>query len=91
MTIILISHNMDLIAELAQKIILLDQGRVVFFSRKEDFFKDSERIKFIGLDLPKVVEFVWKLRERGIKIENQIFTQKQLMTSFDELFRSNSI
>ena len=90
-TIILISHNMDLIAELAQKIILLDQGRVLCFSSKEDFFKDSERIKSIGLDLPKVVEFVWKLRERGIKIENQVFTQEELMTSFDELFRSNSI
>lgn len=86
-TIILISHNMDLIAELAQKIILLDQGRVVSFCRKEDFFKDSERIKSIGLDLPKVVEFVWKLREKGIKIEKEVFTEEELKTSFDELFR----
>ena len=92
-TIILISHNMDLIAELAQEIILLDQGRVVLFCRKEDFFNDSERIKSIGLDLPKVVEFVWKLREKGIQIGKpagsmgQVFTQEELMTSFDEFFR----
>ncbi len=90
-TIILISHNMDLIAELAQEIILLDQGKVISFCSKEDFFKDSERIKSIGLDLPKVVEFVWKLRERGIEIEEQVFTEEELMTSFDELLQSNAI
>ena len=85
-TVILVSHNMDLIAELAEKIILLDQGRVVSFCRKEDFFKDSERIKSVGLDLPKVVEFVWKLKEKGIEIEAQIFTEEKLILSFDELF-----
>ena len=85
-TVILVSHNMDLIAELAEKIILLDQGRVVSFCRKEEFFKDSERIKSVGLDLPKVVEFVWKLKEKGIEIEAQIFTEEKLILSFDELF-----
>jgi energy-coupling factor transporter ATPase len=86
-TIILISHNMDLVAELAEKIILLDQGKVILYCKKEDFFKDSEKIKSIGLDLPKVVEFVWKLREKGIEIEKEVFTEEELMTSFAELFR----
>jgi len=86
-TVILVSHNMDLIAELAEKIILLDRGKVVSFCSKEDFFKDSERIKSVGLDLPKVIEFVWKLREKGIEIEAQIFTEDKLILSLDELFR----
>ena len=84
-TIILISHNMDLIAELTEKIILLDQGKVISFCRKEDFFKDSERIKSIGLDFPKVVEFVWKLRERGLKIRTDIFTKEEILALFDDL------
>jgi energy-coupling factor transporter ATPase len=86
-TVILISHNMDLIAELAQKIILLNQGRVVSFCRKEDFFKDSEKLKSIGLDLPKVIEFVWRLREKGIKIEQEVFTEEELVNFVDGLFR----
>jgi energy-coupling factor transport system ATP-binding protein len=84
-TVILISHNMDLIAELAQKIILLDQGRVVLFCSKEDFFKDSERIKSIGLDLPKVVELMWKLKEKGLEVRTDVFTKKEALALFDNL------
>ena len=85
MTIILISHSMDLIAELTQKIILLDQGRLVSFCRREDFFKDFERVKFIGLDLPKVVEFMWRLRERGIEIKTDVFPKEETLALFEDL------
>jgi len=81
-TIILISHNMDLIAQLAQRIILLDQGRLLTFCDKEEFFKDINRIKAVGLDLPQVVELVWKLREKGIEIEKEVFSEQELLALF---------
>lgn len=84
-TIILISHNMDLIVELAEKIILLNQGRVVSFCRKEDFFKDFERVKSIGLDLPKVVELMRMLKERGLEVRTDIFTKEDVLALFDGL------
>jgi len=83
-TIILISHNMDLIAQLAQKIILLDQGKLLAFSDKEEFFKDADRIRAVGLDLPQVVELVWKLREKGIEIERHVFTEGELLAFFED-------
>ncbi len=85
-TIILISHNMDLIAQLAQKIILLDQGKLLAFCDKEEFFKDINRIKAVGLNLPQVVELTWKLREKGIEVERQIFTEGELLTFFADRF-----
>jgi energy-coupling factor transporter ATPase len=84
-TVILISHNMDLIAELAQKIILLNQGRMVSFCKKEDFFEDSERIKYIGLDLPEVTEFVRMLKEKGIEVRTDVFTKEEVLALFDNL------
>jgi energy-coupling factor transporter ATPase len=84
-TIILISHNMDLIAELAQKIILLDQGRVVLFCSKEDFFKDFERVKSIGLDLPEVTELLWKLKQNGLEVRTDVFTKEEALALFDNL------
>jgi energy-coupling factor transporter ATPase len=77
--IILISHNMDLIAELAHKIILLDQGKLRAFCDKEEFFKDTDRIKAVGLDLPQVVVLTWKLREKGIKIKQEVFTEVEFL------------
>lgn len=84
-TIILISHNMDLISELTEKIILLDQGRVISFSGKEDFFKDSKRIKSIGLDLPKVTELMWMLKEKGLDVRTDVFTKEEVLTLLDDL------
>jgi energy-coupling factor transporter ATPase len=84
-TIILISHNMDLIAELAEKIILLDQGRVVSFCRKRDFFRDSDILKSIGLDLPEVTELSWKLRQKGVEVTTDVFTKEDALALFDNL------
>lgn len=41
--------------------------------------KDMNRIRVAGLDLPQVVELVWKLREKGIKIKEQVFSEEELM------------
>ena len=82
-TIILISHNMDLIAQLAHKILLLNEGKAVSFCDKEEFFKDTEMIKSVGLDLPQVVELVMKLREKEIRIEREVFTEEELLSLFE--------
>jgi energy-coupling factor transport system ATP-binding protein len=77
-TIILISHNMDLIAQLTQKIILLDQGRLLAFEDKEEFFRDADRIRSVGLDLPQVVELANRLKGKGVEIPESIFTGEAL-------------
>jgi energy-coupling factor transporter ATPase len=84
-TIILISHNMDLIAELTHKIILLNQGRLISFFRKEDFFKDPDTVKSIGLDLPEVTELLWKLRQKGFEVTTDVFTKEEALALFDNL------
>ncbi len=73
-TIILISHNMDLIAELTQRIILLDHGRLLAFEDKEEFFKDANRIRSAGLDLPQLVELTNRLKGKGVDIAESMLT-----------------
>ncbi|MCJ7578516.1 MAG: hypothetical protein MUO91_08710, partial [candidate division Zixibacteria bacterium] len=72
-------------AELAKKIILIDQGRVVSFSSKEDFFKDPDAVKSIGLDLPEVTEFLWKLKQKGLEVRTDVFTKEETLALFDDL------
>jgi aryl carrier-like protein len=75
---------MDLIAELAEKVILLDRGELLAFCGKEKLFEDTDRIKALGLDFPQVVELAFKLRERGIEIERRAFTEEELLAFFDD-------
>lgn len=78
-TIILISHNMDLIAELAKKVILLDRGKLLAFCGKEELFEDTDRTRALGLDFPQVLELVRKLGEKGIEVRGQFFSEEELL------------
>ncbi|MGB2982161.1 MAG: energy-coupling factor transporter ATPase, partial [Candidatus Zixiibacteriota bacterium] len=84
-TIILISHNMDLIAELAEKIILLDQGKLLAFCDKEKLFKETDRIRSLGLDFPQVLELTWRLRDNGIEVEEEILAEGQVLAFLNRL------
>ncbi len=78
-TIVLISHDMNLIAETAQKIILLDQGKLLAYCEKSEMFGDANRLKSVGLDLPQVTELSKRLGTRGVKIEEPAFNEEQLV------------
>lgn len=78
-TIIMISHNMDLIAQLARKIMLLDQGKLLAFCSKRELFGDAQRVRSVGLDLPQTVELTGRLRNAGIEIEKAVFDEEELV------------
>lgn len=78
-TIILISHDIDLVAELAKKIMLLSTGKLVCFCKKENFFEDLKNLGFYRLKSPRILELVKKLQKAGFKIESEIFTKEKLI------------
>jgi energy-coupling factor transporter ATPase len=77
-TIILISHNLDLVAELTKSILLLDKGKIVCFCKKEEFFREPERLYSAGLKPPLLLEFISKLSRKGFKIFPSLFTIEEL-------------
>jgi energy-coupling factor transporter ATPase len=86
-TIVLISHDMNLIAETAQRVILLDQGKLLAFCEKSELFGDAGRLKSVGLDLPQVTELSRRLETREVKIEKPAFDEEQLV----EFLQSGSV
>jgi energy-coupling factor transport system ATP-binding protein len=55
--IILVSHNMGDIAEIADKVIVIDSGKVVTVGSPLEVFNQGELLKSVGLDLPPITEF----------------------------------
>ena len=82
-TVVLISHNMDLIAETAHKIILLDQGKLLTYCDKRELFQDANRVKSIGLDLPQVVELSSRVTSKGVAIGKDAFSEEGLVELLD--------
>lgn len=73
-TIILVSHSMEDIAKLVQKIIVMEQGKVVMYDTPLQVFKRVEELEDVGLGVPQITYFMKALKERGKDIDTNIFT-----------------
>ncbi|HHS12168.1 MAG TPA: energy-coupling factor transporter ATPase [bacterium] len=73
-TVIFISHDMDLVARLAQDIMVLHKGRLLQYGSRTDIFLDETVMKKASLRLPRTVQYMRKLRARGYAVPLNIFT-----------------
>lgn len=71
-TIIMISHNMDDIAEISHRVVVMNQGRKCLDGTPEEVFENKEKILQLGLELPTVSNLVHALNERGKNIPQTI-------------------
>ncbi len=68
-TIIIISHDIDLVHAVSDNVILLDKGKVITEGDKYTVFKNEELFKEYGMHIPKMIEFSnLVFRKKGIKI-----------------------
>ena len=80
-TIILITHYMDEVIE-ADKVFVMDHGKVVTQGTPREVFSDVKRIKELGLDVPQVTELAYKLREKGIPMREGILTIDEFVEEY---------
>lgn len=83
-TIITVSHNMDEIAEYADRVIALDQGKVIADGSPEEFFYSS--VCPPALTPPHAVSITKKLAENSIVLPCRPLTKTQLISALDDYF-----
>lgn len=71
-TVILVSHSMEDIANLVDRIIVMSKGKIVLTDNPRNVFKQSELLQSIGLGVPQVTQLAGELSKRGIDIGNCI-------------------
>lgn len=74
MTIVLVSHSMEDVGKLAQRIVVMNKGKVELLGKPSEVFKEVERLEKIGLAVPQVTYLMRVLRERGFDVSDEIFT-----------------
>ena len=74
MTVILVSHNMEDVARLCERILVLNKGELVADGTPREIFSRNELVRKIGLKPPDVVSLMEKLRERGWNVRTDIVT-----------------
>lgn len=72
--IILVSHNMNDIAKLADKVLVMDGGKLAMQGSPEEVFAQHEKLNEIGLALPHSAELMKKAAEKGLKFDGNFLT-----------------
>ena len=82
-TVVLITHYMDEAAQ-ADRTVVIDDGEIVLDGTPKEVFKNVEKLKSLGLDVPQVTELAYELRKMGIEISDDVLTVDEC---FDEIIR----
>ncbi len=77
-TIVMVSHSMDDVAQLAERVMVMHRGHLVMDGRPEEIFSRGEELRKMGLDVPQVVQLGEQLRARGYEIPEQIYRMEDM-------------
>ncbi|AWI07307.1 energy-coupling factor transporter ATPase [Clostridium drakei] len=77
MTIILVSHSMEDVAKLADRILVMHKGKAILDGAPSQVFKEIDTLESVGLAVPQVTYLVRALKEKGIGISSDVFTIQQ--------------
>lgn len=83
-TIVLITHFMEEAAK-ADRIIVMDEGKIVMEGKPREIFSQVEKMKKIGLDVPQVTELAYELRNEGINLSSDILTIDEMVNALCQL------
>ncbi len=91
MTILLVSHSMDDVAEYADRILVMNAGRIMMDGTPQEVFGRYKELEDIGLAAPQVVYIMQYLREKGIPVDTNCLTVSaaadELMAHLDDINR----
>jgi energy-coupling factor transport system ATP-binding protein len=73
-TLVFVSHNMEDVAELVQRVWVLAGGKTVLRGETREVFTQVERLRELGLGIPQVTEVAYELRARGVDVRRDILT-----------------
>lgn len=90
MTIIMVSHSMEDVAKIADRVIVMNSGEIVLDGEIAEVFKEVEVLEKIGLAVPQVTYLIRELRKKGFNISEEIFTISQAKEALLEIIKNNN-
>ena len=84
-TVLLITHYMEETIH-ADRIFVMDQGKVAMEGTPKEIFSQVERLKELRLDVPQVTLLAYELQRKGLPLPDGILTREELVRELDKLF-----
>lgn len=91
MTIIMVSHNMDDIAELADKVAVMNHGKLMMYDEPNRVFANRQIIQEAGLLEPEVMQLLQKIKDRGLDVNVNVLNKKDALSEILQALRKRGI
>lgn len=88
-TVVIISHSMEDMAQLCDRILVMNKGKVFKFGTVAEVFSNDTELREIGLNVPIVTRVLLKLKEMGVDINTNIFTTEKAVEEIIKLKEGN--
>jgi energy-coupling factor transport system ATP-binding protein len=90
-TIIFISNSMETVARLADRLVVMDQGRIVMDGSTRDIFTRSDHLQEIGLEIPDIMHIAKQLREKGFNLPPALLNIEEAAESITECLANRQV
>ncbi len=80
-TVLIVSHNMDDVARLSERIIVFDHGKIAMDGTPEEIFSQPERLISMGLTVPHSTAVAMELRRLGLELPETVYTHEKLLSA----------
>lgn len=86
-TVLLVSHSMEDVAKVADKVLVMNNGEVAMYDTVEKVYSHGEELHKMGLNVPHITKVVMGLRKKGVDIPNNIYTVDKAYEYILNLFK----
>jgi len=88
---VLVSHSMEDIAKLVDRVIVLSKGKVHMEGSPKEIYSQAEELERIGLGIPQIASIIRELRKRGFNIRQDILTIEEAKTEIIKEVRGRNV
>lgn len=86
-TVLLVSHSMEDIARLADRIIVMNNSHLVMFDKTREVFSHGRELEKIGLRVPQITKIMLELKEKGYDVPDGILTVDEAFSAVSSLLK----
>ncbi len=89
-TIVMVSHSMDDCARLASRMIVMSRGTVAATGTPRELFANPDMMASVGLGVPEAARLCMLLREKGVDLPHDLYTQEELQQHLLRLWKEGN-
>ncbi len=89
-TVILVSHSMEDVAKIAERIIVFDKGKVFLDGEPREIFRNEDKLLGVGLGIPQITSLMRTLKKKGLDINEDAITVEEAKESLKKYLRGAS-